>query len=52
MNDSHHCIHSQAVLDDICPGDTRRRKGKVFFAPDGLDQLSEMASSFFGWKEI
>ena len=51
MNDSHHCIHSQAVLDDICPGDIRHRKGKIFFAPDGLDQLSEMASSFFGWRE-
>ena len=50
MNDSHHCIHSQAVLDDICPGDTRKRKGKVFFAPDGLDQLNEMAKNFFGWK--
>ena len=49
MNDSHHCIHSQAGLDDIAPGETRRRKGKVFFAPDGLDSLSEMAAAFFGY---
>ena len=47
MNDSHHCIHSQANLDDIPPGDTRKRLGKIFFAPEGLDQLYENATAFF-----
>ena len=49
MNDSHHCIHSQANLDDIPPGETRKRLGKIFFAPDGLDQLHANAASFFGF---
>ena len=48
-NDSHHCIHSQGGLDDIPPGDTRKRMGKVFFAPEGLDQLYEKAAGFFGF---
>lgn len=47
MNDSHHCIHSQANLDDIPPGETRKRNGKIFFAPDGLDQLYDQVTEFF-----
>jgi|GEM_PF-2818515 hypothetical protein len=47
MNDSHHCIHSQANLDDIPPGETRKRLGKVFFAPNGLDELYNNAAKFF-----
>lgn len=50
MHSSHHCIHSQAGLDDIPPGDTRKRIGKVFFAPEGLDQLYERAAGFFGFS--
>ena len=49
MNDSHHCIHSQANLDDIPPGDTRKRLGKIFFAPNGLDQLYEILCEYFGF---
>lgn len=49
MNDSHHCIHSQANLDDIPPGDTRKRQGKIFFAPEGLDQLHQMATEYFAF---
>ena len=49
MNDSHHCIHSQANLDDIPPGETRKRLGKIFFAPEGLDQLYANAASFYGF---
>jgi len=49
MNDSHHCIHSQGQIDDLLPGDTRKRRGKIFFAPDGLDALYEQAAAFFGW---
>jgi len=48
MNNSHHCIHSQANLDDIPPGDKRKRVGKIFFAREGLDQLYANATTFFG----
>ncbi|MBN1674150.1 MAG: hypothetical protein JXR37_24085 [Kiritimatiellae bacterium] len=51
MNDSHHCMHAQGQIDDLCPGETRKRIGKIFFAPDGLDQVYAMAKAFFGWKE-
>ncbi|MDP6777049.1 MAG: hypothetical protein QGI83_09825 [Candidatus Latescibacteria bacterium] len=50
MNDSHHCIHSQANLDDIPPGEMRRRSGKIFFAPDGLDKLYANAAAYFGFQ--
>jgi hypothetical protein len=51
MNDSHHCMHSQGQIDDLPPGQTRTRTGKIFFAESGLDEVYEMARRFFGWRE-
>lgn len=45
MNDSHHCMHSQAQLDDIPPGKTRKRTGLILFAENGLDELYEKTLS-------
>ena len=49
MNDSHHCIHSQGQIDDLPPKEARNRVGKIFFAPEGLEQLYAKAARFFGW---
>ena len=40
-NPSHYCIHSQGLMSDLCPGDSRTRVGKIFFCDGGLDELWE-----------
>jgi len=40
-NPSHYCIHSSGLVSDLCPGQSRTRKGRIFFCDGGLDEAWE-----------